>query len=179
MAPVLTPLAFYGMFVTVSCQSCISVSAVCSLLAHSLCCHLCCSVTQDLIWRQPPLRQDAQPKSTLLLDSWIFHLAASSLFCRWGRKGQSEWSLCSFFLTSLKGFSRLGYRGGECRGCVGGGGTESLSSSSHSSLFCLLPVPGALGTWYLRGSKSYNFLWKHVMACASWSNGGWLQWLRK
>lgn len=45
----------------------------------------------------------------------------------------------------MKGFSRLGNKGGECRGYVGGERTGSDSSSAHSSLFFLLsPVLGSL-----------------------------------
>ena len=139
-------------------------------------------MTKDSVWRQLSLSQEAQPKSTSLLDSWIFHSATCNLFHRRGGERQIEWSLCCFFLSSSKGFSRLGYRGGECRGRIGGGGPGSPSSNFHIQvcfLFYLSPVPWALWIWYLCWSDSANFLWGHMVAHTPWSNAGWLQWMRK
>ena len=61
-----------------------------------------------------------------------------------GEEGQSGGSFCSFFLSSSKGFSRLGDWGGDRRGHIGGEGSESPRSSAtfkflFSSIFHLLP----------------------------------------
>lgn len=139
-------------------------------------------MTKDSVWRRLSLSQEAQPKSASLLDSWIFHSATSNLFHRRGGERQIEWSLCSFFLSSSKGFSRLGYRGGECRGRIGGGGPGSPSSNFHIQVcffFYLSPVPWALWIWYLCWSDSADFLWEHMVAHTLRSNAGWLQWMRK
>lgn len=115
--PCTYPVAFYGVFVTVSWQSRVSMSATYSLLLILLCHHLYCPVTQDSIWRQSFLRQEAQPKS-ILLGFLNISLDCLQPVLWKGRPGASKWSLCSFFRSSLKGFSRLGYEDGECRGCI-------------------------------------------------------------
>lgn len=116
---VLTLLAFYEMFLTTFWQSCISVSSIHSIIVHPAVSSSLLPSDTGLNWRKPSLRQEAQPKSTLLLDSWIFHLTASNLSHGRGRQGQSGWSscLCPCFLSRLKYFSGLGYRSGEYRGC--------------------------------------------------------------
>lgn len=104
MTLVLILLAFCGTFVTVSWQSCVLMSAVHSLVAHP-------AVPPSLLPCDTGLNLETvllKERSTAQVDSmigfWPLHWTASSLFCGRGGQGQSKWSLCSFFLFSLKGF---------------------------------------------------------------------------
>ena len=138
------PLVVYGMFLIVSWQACVSVSAIHSLLAHpamprSL---LPCDTGLSLETFLLKERNTAQVHS--IIGVLNFPLGCLHPIKRDGQ-GKSKWSLCSFFLFSLKGFSRRGNKGRECRGCVGGEGHGSLSSNAHSHLFVFLsPVLGCL-----------------------------------
>lgn len=99
-----------------------------------------------------------------------------------GAEGQSGGSFCSFFLSSSKDFSSLGYQGGELRGPIGGGGCESPHSSStfkflFSSIFHLLPGLHEFGI--CAGLILLTFSRSTWCPCTPMSSGGWMQWMRK
>lgn len=135
------------------------------------------------LWRMNQFGEnpDAQPKSTLPLDSWIFYLAASNRFP--GRGGVDQVNGLSAPPSSAAWRAFLGWgTEAQIEGVIlVGEGLGLISSNEPLSVCFRLSFTCGLGSgfWYLCRSVYDNFLWEYMMVHVSWPSGGWLQYMRR
>lgn len=114
-----------------------------------MCHHLYCPVTQDSIWRQFFLRKEAQPKSTLWLDS--DHSTGLPPVCSVGGEGRDKANGLSApsFSLAWRVFFRFGCQGGTCGVVLMVEGLGLSANTQSLFLGSIFNQCWALWIWYL------------------------------